>query len=618
MTQRDGATRRDSLTANQPGPGPSVGPAARRSRPGKRNFCIAKTRPDFLRTSGAEWWQPASARVPRAGAHHDRPARRRPPPRRRRARAGGAGRRAAPRTDRRARRHPLGGRRRGARRARRLRAASRRGAAVRRADLLHLGAPEPAPRRGGAAAPRSPRRRCRPGPRRGGLRRPHRPTPRRGLPAAAAPAGGLGRGAPPGAAPRSPLLAGQASGLFAGPQPRRDRDPAGGAPLLRRRRPRPPRPAAPPLLRRRCRARSRSSSRPRCWRRSTRPPVVPSAANPTPVGVRAGLPDAQGRAALAWRVGEGHGLVLGVSGHTGRQRYRLDGLVGQPDGGVDGWGGAVDSWWRGSGWRSGRRLGRAATSARSAPACRAPPSGPTPAAGRLLAVSGVGVQGGWAQLRWRALPVLTVVAGGGQESAESRRAGGRRLPLEERPALRRPHRRAGRRLARRPRGDRLLDPDHRRDKEPRQLHPGGARPAGRLLIGGLDCWLRGREMETRSSPCCGASLARSGHHHPLLAVGCRWPLSFVLGWQLTRRPRAIGDDRGLTNSAWRWRAGWRPTSARTSTRCGRWPARSRTAAASTARPWTRPAPPQSTTSTRGSTPWSRWTPPGPPSPATPG
>jgi len=146
--------------------------------------------------------------------------------------------------------------------------------------------------------------------------------------------------------------------------------------------------------------------------------VVPSAANPTPVGVRAGLPDAQGRAALAWRVGEGHGLLLGLSGHTGRQRYRLDGLVGQPDGGVDSWGGAVDLLVEGHGlalqaaaW-GGRNLGALGTGLPGATLWTDASSG------RLLAVSGVWVQGGWAQLRWRALPVLTVVAGGGQEAAD--------------------------------------------------------------------------------------------------------------------------------------------------------------------------------------------------------
>ena len=144
--------------------------------------------------------------------------------------------------------------------------------------------------------------------------------------------------------------------------------------------------------------------------------VVPSSANPTPVGTRGGAPDAEARAALAWR-GEGRSAVVGLSGHAGRQRYRLDGLVGKPDGALDGWGGALDARLElqpfalvGAAW-AGKNLGALGTGVSSATLWTDATSG------GLIAVTGVEARGAWAQLQWLALPALTVLAGGGQESA---------------------------------------------------------------------------------------------------------------------------------------------------------------------------------------------------------
>ena len=144
---------------------------------------------------------------------------------------------------------------------------------------------------------------------------------------------------------------------------------------------------------------------------------VPSSTNPTPAGVRSGVPDVEGRAAVAWRGADGLVASLGLSGHAGRQTYRLDGLVGQPDGALDGWGGALDLVLEhhglalvGAAW-AGRNLGALGTGADGATLWT------DATTGRLLAVTGVPARGGWAQLQWRVLPELTLLAGGGQEAA---------------------------------------------------------------------------------------------------------------------------------------------------------------------------------------------------------
>jgi len=69
---------------------------------------------------------------------------------------------------------------------------------------------------------------------------------------------------------------------------------------------------------------------------------IPSAAAPTSVGERSGMPDAEGRVALAWRPGRKNLLEVGLSGHAGQETYWLSGLATPANGTVDAWGGAAD------------------------------------------------------------------------------------------------------------------------------------------------------------------------------------------------------------------------------------------------------------------------------------
>jgi hypothetical protein len=152
--------------------------------------------------------------------------------------------------------------------------------------------------------------------------------------------------------------------------------------------------------------------------RSTAP--VPTAANATSVGVRSGLPDVAARAALGWRPNGRPLLEVGLSGHAGREKYRLDGQAGQPDGSIDSWGGALDA-----------RLDLprltllgAAFAGKNLDVCNTAGTGATQwtdaSTGRLLAVSGVQTAGAWGQAQWTATEGLVLLLGAGLEA--SRRA----------------------------------------------------------------------------------------------------------------------------------------------------------------------------------------------------
>lgn len=145
--------------------------------------------------------------------------------------------------------------------------------------------------------------------------------------------------------------------------------------------------------------------------RATTP--VPSAASPTGVGERSGLPDVEGRVALAWRRGGAPLLEVGLSGHAGRETYRMAGGV---DASLDAYGAALDlrldlPWLTlaGAGY-AGKNLDVLHTASQGA-------TGSLSGAGGLVAVTGVAVAGGWAQLSLAPLPGLALFVGAGLEAA---------------------------------------------------------------------------------------------------------------------------------------------------------------------------------------------------------
>jgi hypothetical protein len=142
----------------------------------------------------------------------------------------------------------------------------------------------------------------------------------------------------------------------------------------------------------------------------------PGKSTPTGAGVRSGLPDVEGRAALAWGRGQARRLELGVSGHAGRQTYWLDGLPTQPNGSVDSWGGALDvrldlarltllgAAFAGRNLGVGNTIGSGVTRFTDA------------STGRLVSVVGVRTVGGWCQARLAATSTLVLLLGGGFEA----------------------------------------------------------------------------------------------------------------------------------------------------------------------------------------------------------
>ncbi len=136
---------------------------------------------------------------------------------------------------------------------------------------------------------------------------------------------------------------------------------------------------------------------------------------PTGVGERSGLPDVEGRLALRGRPAEGRSWELGLSGHAGRERWRLT-SGGDRDATVDAYAAAVDarldlSWLLlQGGLFYGKNLDVLSTLS----------GGVTlslDAAGGVLGATGVETWGGWGQAALRPLPWLTVLAGAGSEAA---------------------------------------------------------------------------------------------------------------------------------------------------------------------------------------------------------
>lgn len=143
--------------------------------------------------------------------------------------------------------------------------------------------------------------------------------------------------------------------------------------------------------------------------------AAPDRPPPTSVGERSGLPDVEGRVALRWRPGAGRTLEVGLSGHAGREKWRLTG-AGDVDATVDSYAGALDArlelpWLTlvGGGFY-GKNLDVLATLS----------AGVTlslDAAGAPIAATGIEVWGGWGQAQARPLGWLTLVAGAGIEAA---------------------------------------------------------------------------------------------------------------------------------------------------------------------------------------------------------
>jgi hypothetical protein len=148
----------------------------------------------------------------------------------------------------------------------------------------------------------------------------------------------------------------------------------------------------------------------------------PTQTTPTGVGVRSGMPEIEGRAALVWRPGGRRLLEVGLSGHAGRETYWLDGQPGRPNGSVDSWGGAADLRLD----LPGLVLLGGAYAGQNLDVCGTAGSGaalwygldPSTNALVLRAVTGVRVRGGWGQVQWTATPGLVLLAGGGVEAPE--------------------------------------------------------------------------------------------------------------------------------------------------------------------------------------------------------
>ncbi len=145
--------------------------------------------------------------------------------------------------------------------------------------------------------------------------------------------------------------------------------------------------------------------------RTTAP--VPSATNPTGVGERSGLPDLEGRLALTWQPGGKPVLTAGLSGHAGRETYLL---AGGTDASLDTFAAALDltldlPWCRlaGAGW-TGKNLDVLHTATLGATASLSTTGG-------LVAMTGVAVSGGWAQLS-TTLGGVTLFGGAGVEVAD--------------------------------------------------------------------------------------------------------------------------------------------------------------------------------------------------------
>jgi len=152
--------------------------------------------------------------------------------------------------------------------------------------------------------------------------------------------------------------------------------------------------------------------------RATSPAASASAPDrppPTGVGERSGLPDVEGRLALRWRPSERRRMELGISGHAGREKWRLT-SGGDFDATVDSYAGALDArldlaWLTlHGGLFYGKNLDVMNTLV----------GGVTlslDAAGRPLAATGIETWGGWGQLVVRPWPWLSLLAGLGSEAA---------------------------------------------------------------------------------------------------------------------------------------------------------------------------------------------------------
>jgi hypothetical protein len=152
--------------------------------------------------------------------------------------------------------------------------------------------------------------------------------------------------------------------------------------------------------------------------RATSPAATAAAPDRPPatgVGERSGLPDVEGRLALRWRPSARRTMELGLSGHAGREKWRLT-SGGDRDATVDGYAGALDArldvaWLTvHGGLFYGKNLDVLNTLS----------SGVTlslDAAGNPLAATGVETWGGWGQVLVRPRPWLTLLAGAGSEAA---------------------------------------------------------------------------------------------------------------------------------------------------------------------------------------------------------
>ncbi len=144
--------------------------------------------------------------------------------------------------------------------------------------------------------------------------------------------------------------------------------------------------------------------------------AAPDRPPPTSVGERSGLPDVEARLALRWQPAGARRLEAGLSGHVGRERWRLAGAAGDVDATVDSYAGALDlrfdlPWLTVHGGAFyGKNLDVLSTLS----------AGVTLSlngAGSPIAATGVEAYGGWAQAVVRPLPYLSLLAGGGLEAA---------------------------------------------------------------------------------------------------------------------------------------------------------------------------------------------------------
>lgn len=144
--------------------------------------------------------------------------------------------------------------------------------------------------------------------------------------------------------------------------------------------------------------------------------TAPDRPPPTGVGERAGLPDVEGRLALRWRPEGRQVLEVGLSGHAGREKWRLS-SGGEYDASVDAYAGALDARLDlgvvtvQGGAFAGKNLDVLSTLAPGVTLS-------LDAGGAPLAATGVAVEGGWAQVLVRPRPWLTLLAGAGAERAD--------------------------------------------------------------------------------------------------------------------------------------------------------------------------------------------------------